>query len=97
MKNKTAKTKIIILSIIAILVILLVGFLVYRNKNKEEGSNLFSDIFSILPSSRDATEVEAIAGVTIQKNEPVSRAHFLVKKVMINLLNLHRLQLYFVF
>jgi len=71
MKNKTAKTKIIILSIIAILVILLVGFLVYRNKNKEEGSNLFSDIFSILPSSRDATEVEAIAGVTIQKNEPV--------------------------
>jgi hypothetical protein len=53
------------------LVILLVGFLVYRNKNKEEGSNLFSDIFSILPSSRDATEVEAIAGVTIQKNEPV--------------------------
>ncbi|HQC46087.1 MAG TPA: CARDB domain-containing protein [Candidatus Paceibacterota bacterium] len=71
MKNKTAKTKIIILSIIAILVILLVGFLVYRNKNKEEGSNLFSDIFSILPSSRDATEVEAIAGVAIQKNEPV--------------------------
>ena len=71
MKNTTTKTKIIILSAIAILVILLVGFLVYRNKENGDGAGLFSNIFSILPSSRDTTEVEAISGVSLDKNDPV--------------------------
>ena len=72
MKNTTTKTKIIILSAIAILVILLVGFLVYRNKGKSgDEKGLFSNIFSILPSSKDASEVEAISGVTLDKNDPV--------------------------
>lgn len=72
MKNTTNKTKIIIIAIITIIVILLVGFLVYRNKEKEGGvSSLFSNIFSILPSSKDTADVEAISGVTLQKDDPV--------------------------
>ena len=72
MKNKTSKTKIIILVVIAIIIVLLIGFLVYRSKSRpEKEGGMLSNIFSILPSSREITPLETIAGVNIKKDEPV--------------------------
>ncbi|MFA6251248.1 MAG: hypothetical protein WC603_01315 [Candidatus Paceibacterota bacterium] len=75
MENKSKKSKAIIITIIAIIILLIIGYFLFKNKENifglETSGNL-SKIFSPLDSSSNSKKVIAQAGEDIKKGDSLS-------------------------